>query len=276
MTVPEQVEDGARAVHGSGAAKGLVRAGVGARGLVWLVVSLLTFLVAAGSNQQADQTGALRSISAQPLGTAALGVVVVCFAGLTLFLLLDAAVGHWRDPDRSERYGHRAKSLAKAVLYGALAVSTARFVLTGRGEDDPSSVTARVLALPAGRWVTGIVGLLVVALGLALAVRALRHKHREKLDLPGVPDRLRRPVVLVGAAGLLGRGLGVALLGALVTRAALTADAEQAKGLDAVAQGVADRPYGQVLLVLAAVGVLAFALWSFAEAAWADLDDGVL
>lgn len=276
MTVPEQLGDSARAVHGSRSAQGLVRAGLAARGLVWSVVALLLVLLAVGVDEQADQTGALRSISAQPLGTVALAVIALSFAGLGLFLLLDAAVGHHRDRDDAERYGRRAKSLAKALLYLALAVSTTRFALTGQGDDDPSSVTAQVLALPAGRWLTGVVGVAVVGLGVGLAVRALRRQHREKLDLPDVPPGLRRPVLAVGTAGLLGRGLGVGLFGALVVRAAATADAGEAQGLDAVAQRVAGQPYGQVLLVAAAAGVLCFALWSFAEAAWADLDDGVL
>ncbi len=54
-------------------------------------------------------------------------------------------------------------------------------------------------------------------------------------------------------------------------RAAATFDADDAKGLDAALQAVADRPHGQLLLGLAAVGLLAYGLWSFFEATYSEI-----
>ncbi len=51
-------------------------------------------------------------------------------------------------------------------------------------------------------------------------------------------------------------------------QAAVTFDPKAAKGLDASLKTLGGEPFGQVLLVAAALGLVAFALWSFVEAAW--------
>lgn len=276
MTAAGQARSGAREVHRSGATRALARVGIAGRGLVWGIVGWLTLSVASGEQEQADHTGALRAIAARPLGEAALTVLAVAFGGYALFLVLHAAVGRPAKPDPPSRWGRRAKALAKAPLYAALSAITARVLLGGGGGggEGTTSLTARLMGLPGGRWLTGTAGVVLLGLGVVLALRAVLRRHREKLDLPAVPSWLRRPVLAVGTVGLVGRGAAVALLGGLVIRAAVRFDPAQAKGLDAVVQTVAGQPYGQALLVSAGIGMLAFALWSFAEAAWADLDRG--
>lgn len=274
MTAAGQARSGAREVHRSGATRAVARAGIAGRGLVWGIVGLLTLSVASGGQEQADHTGALRAIAARPLGEAALTVLAVAFGGYALFLVLHAAVGRPAKPDPRSRWGRRAKALAKAPLYAALSAITARVLVGGGGGEGTTSLTARLMSLPGGRWLTGTAGVVLLGLGVVLALRAVLRKHREKLDLPAVPSGLRRPVLAVGTVGLVGRGAAVALLGGLVIRAAVRFDPAQAKGLDAVVQTVAGQPYGQALLVSAGTGMLAFALWSFGEAAWADLDRG--
>jgi hypothetical protein len=60
----------------------------------------------------------------------------------------------------------------------------------------------------------------------------------------------------------------IGLIGAFLVSAAVRFDPDEAKGLDAALQTVAQQPYGRILLGLTAVGVLAYGLWSFVEAAF--------
>ncbi len=269
-TTADGAEQTARDVHGSRAVEVLARLGLASRGLVWLVLAFLAGTLAAGRSAQADQDGALRALKDTSFGGPLLAVLGTGFAGYALWLLLSAAVGH-RDEDGKDRVLQRLKSLGKGLVYAALSYSTFAFLLRDGGGGSAQSRTAEAMSYPGGRFAVGAVGLVVVGIGLYFVVKGFRRKHSECLEHYRVPSALRRPAILVGAVGYVGRGVTLGLVGAFLARAAATFDPDDAKGLDAALQAVAGQPYGRVLLGLTAIGVLAYALWSFVEAAYREI-----
>lgn len=262
------VEGKARQAHGSEAVEKLARLGIAARGLVWLVVGLLALSVVFGGDEQTDKGGALRVIADKPLGEVLLVVLVVGFLGYAAWQLLEAAVGHQKD-DGAKRWGKRALSLGKGLVYAFLAVTTIQFLLRGGGgEDQTQSRTADLLGRTGGRTAVGVIGVVLVVAGIVIAVRALKEKHSKRLKQYRLPDQLKRPAVVIGIVGLVGRGAVIVLIGFFLVRAAWTFDPAQAKGLDAALQSLAQQPFGRVLLGVAVVGMLGYALWSFIEAAY--------
>ena len=264
-------EQAARETRSSRPVQALARLGLGGRGLVWLVLALLAGRLVLGRGAQADQEGAFRTLRDAPAGTPLLVVLALGFAGYAAWCLLTAAVGH-RSEDDGERRRHRLVALGKGAVYAALCFSTVRFLAAGSsGGGSPESRTAGLLGEPPGRVLVGFVGLVVVGIGVGLAARGVVAKHAERLEGYRVPDRLHRPAVVVGAVGIVGRGVVLALVGAFFVQASLTADPDDAKGLDAALQTVAEQPYGRGLLAVAVVALVGYALWSFVEAAFGDL-----
>lgn len=262
------VEQAARDAHRSPAVDALARAGLAARGVVWLVVALLGLSVALGrGEEQTDQQGALRAIVERPFGEALLVVLAVGFAGYALSLALAAAVGHRQESGR-DRLEKRLESGGKAVLYVFLAVTTVRFLLGQRSQGDPApSLTARLLSAPGGRVLLALVGLAVLGVAVALVVRARKGAHAKKIEAWKLPQGWSRTAVRVGTAGQAGRALVLALIGGFLVLAAVRSDASEARGLDAALHAVAQQAYGRVLLTVAVLGLLAYAVWSFLEAA---------
>lgn len=259
--------EAARTARDSRTVEGLARLGLAARGLVWLVLSGLSLTLVQGGSAQADQSGAFRAVADKPFGRPLLVVLGIGFLGYATWLLLDAAVGRRGDDDLLRRVGSGAKSL----VYLALALSTAGFLLRGSAGGSTSSRTAEVMAQPGGRTAVGLVGLVALGIGLYLAVKGLRRKHSECLEHYRVPAALRRPAILCGAVGYVGRGVTIGLIGVFLLRAAVQFDPRHAKGLDAALQTVLEQPYGRILLGLTVIGMLAYALWSFFEAVYRDL-----
>jgi hypothetical protein len=269
VVMTTEVERTAEDVHDSAAMEWLARLGLAARGVVWLVIGLLAASVLLGHDEQTDRQGALRAIADKPFGEALLVVLVVGFAGYALWRALAVAVGH-RDDDGAKRTGKRLLSAGKAVLYGSLAVSTLRFLLDGGSaqSDQTSSRTAKVMAATGGRWLVGVVGVAVVAAGVVMVVRAAQGKHMKKLESYRLDADRTKVAKVVGTAGLSGRGLVLALVGAFLVRAAWQFDPGEAKGLDAALATLAGQAYGKTLLAIAVLCLLAYAAWSFLEAAW--------
>lgn len=261
----ENAEQAARTVHDSTPVELLARLGLFSRGLVFAVLGVLALTLALGSEARADHTGALRALVDKPLGEPLLLVLAVGFAGYAAYLLLSAAVGHRSEDHRTAM---RLKDGFKTLVYVALSFTTFAFLARGEGGDATRSRTADLMSRTGGRTLVAIVGLVVLGVGVYLVVKGLRRKHADCLEQYKIPRALRRPAIAVGAVGYVGRGVTVGLIGAFLVQAAAQTDPRQAKGLDAALQTVAEQPYGPVLLGLTAVGVLAYAVWSFIETAF--------
>ena len=263
------VGQAARKAEDSKAAEGGARAGLVARGVLWLVVGVLALRIALGSGGKADRGGALAALRDQPLGTALLVVLAVAFAAHAVFRLLEGTVGRRDEDDDRQRALKRGWSLSQAVIYGGLAVSTVRFLQSGGGGGAAQKPASQVMELPAGRWLVGLVGAGLVLGGLIVAFRALRQDFTDKLRMP--TGRMRALVKVVGATGLAGRGLVYALLGGFLVEAAKAYDPNKAKGLDEALKSLTGQTFGTALLLIAAVGLVAFGVWSFLEARYKKL-----
>ncbi|MCW2665855.1 MAG: hypothetical protein JWN57_817, partial [Frankiales bacterium] len=268
MTAPaQQAERAAKHAEGSAPVAWLARLGLASRGVVWLVIGLLALSVLLGNREQTDQQGALREIASRPLGELLLVLLAVGFLGYAAWQLLVAAVGHREERDDARRWAARAASLFTGAVYAGLAVLTLRFLAdsSGSGADRTPSLTADVMSRTGGRTVIGVLGVLVVVVGLVMAARGVTGKHLEALDRGRGPRVLQRLAGPLGTAGLVGRGLVLALLGGFLVRAAVQFDPQQAKGLDAALATLAQQPYGKAMLAVAVAGMLAYAAWSFVE-----------
>ena len=78
---------GRRAAN-SNAMRWLARAGLAARGVMYIIIGWIAVEVAFHhSNRQADRTGALHAVSATPIGGILLWLLVIGFIGMTLWRL---------------------------------------------------------------------------------------------------------------------------------------------------------------------------------------------
>jgi hypothetical protein len=247
----------------------LARLGLLGRSLLWFVLGLLAVQVAVGDSAKADREGALRAVAAQSLGEALLWAATAGFLGYAVWRGLAAAVGH-RDEDSSrKRTLLRVFSATQVIFYGFLGFMTGRFVVGSGGSADQqrSAQAAQVLMLPGGRYLLGGVGVGLLAIGAAMCVLALRREHDDRLDSERIPDLLRRPAVAIGLVGRVARGAVTALVGAFVIVAAVQYDPSEARGFDQAMSAVAAQPLGSGLLLAAALGLVAYGLWSAVEAA---------
>ncbi|GHG66365.1 hypothetical protein GCM10012319_08400 [Comamonas sp. KCTC 72670] len=103
-----------------------------------------------------------------------------------------------------------------------------------------------------------------------MATGTLRRPDLQRAARAG-REASRSGVEWAARAGYTARGAVYAVVGALALMLAAGEGGQATDTHGAVAE-VARQPFGSVLLVLLGVGLLAFALWRFAQAAW-DLED---
>jgi hypothetical protein len=127
------------------------RAGLTARGVVWIVIGILGVLLAQGAQtQHADQKGAVQELLSKPFGDVLVILMALGFVGYALWRLSEAAFGV---TGSGMKVGPRLQSLARGVVYLVLA-GTAVSVLLGSSTSQSSqqeTVTAQVMSHPGGR-----------------------------------------------------------------------------------------------------------------------------
>ncbi|MBJ7472702.1 MAG: DUF1206 domain-containing protein [Solirubrobacteraceae bacterium] len=257
------VQDGARQAKESESFRWLVRLGLIAYGVVHLLIGWLAIQLALGDSQgSADNGGALHTLAETPVGRPLLWLLVVGFGALVIWQLAEAAIGH-EDRDGAKRTAERILSAAKAVIYGALAFTSAKIASggsSGGGSSTEETWTARLMEAPAGQGLVGLVGLGILALGAGLAYYGWSEKFTKHLNGSG------RGVVRAGKVGYLAKGVAFGVLGALFVVAAVEHDAQKGGGLDDALKTMLGQPYGPILVGVVGLGIASYGVYCFARA----------
>ena len=262
----------ARQAANSGAINKAARVGFVAKGLVYALIGILAFQIALGDSEQADQQGALQTVAEKPGGTVVLWLMVLGFAGYALWRFSEALWGRRDETDEKKRTAKRLGSAANGAIYLGFGLLALKTVTQGSsGGSTSSDLTAKVLGWPAGEALVVIAGLVVIAIAIGLTVRGLKTDFEKHLDTtrmsPGVFKAVRR----LGQVGYISRGIVFGLVGVLVVKAAMDHQPGQASGFDVALKSVANAPYGQPLLILAALGLICFGTYCLAEARYRRL-----
>jgi Domain of Unknown Function (DUF1206) len=254
----------------------LSRAGLLARGVIYLLIGWLAVQIGLGTGgggKEADRKGALETLAGNPAGDVVLWLLVVGFAGLALWQFAEAVYG--RPVPDGTAPAKRLGSLCRGVFYGVVCAAILGFALGGgapSGNEQSKSFTAKAMAEPGGRWLVLAVGLGFVAWGIGNIVNAVRRKFSEELDTGRMSPRVRSAVEFLGLVGQTARGLVFGAIGAFLAYAAITFDPGKAEGLDGTLRSVAGTPGGRWTLVAVAIGLVIFGVYSCCEARWRKVE----
>jgi hypothetical protein len=268
----------ARQAGNSDGLEHLARVGLLAYGLVHLLVAWIAVQLAwfGGSGKSADQSGAMATLAQSPVGTPLLWVVAVGLIALAVWQA--AEVLRWRSgwtasgKARAKALKKSGKALGKAAIYGALAVLAIRFA-TGSGQSSSQQqqeTTAGVFGWPAGQWLVGAAGLVLIGSGAYHVYKGLTKRFLKEIDTSDANRAAVRMVTRLGQVGFPGKGVALAGVGALLVYAAITFDPSKAQGLDGAMRKILDLPFGHILLTLVALGIAAFGAYLFVRARYPE------
>ncbi len=246
------------------------RIGYGARGFVYLSAGLLTLMAvldlmdgAAGARE------ALAWLSRQPFGRAWL---FLAGAGLLAFVgwrMLQAVFDADHEGRTWRGLSTRMSQAFSGLGYALLAVSAFRLLLLDPANPAAEEVASgreraeQLLSLPLGNWLLVGVGLCIAGVGVSNVVRAWREDFTEYLACSA---KLCRRVAPLARAGYVARGLAWLPLAAFVAMAGLHSRAADVTSFGAALDAVERQPAGAWFLVPAALGFVAFGVFSLVEA----------
>jgi Domain of Unknown Function (DUF1206) len=246
----------------------LGRAGLAARGAVYIVIGGLALEVALGvGGKTTNQTGAMKTIAHEPFGSVLLVLLAIGLAGYAVWRLA-VAVGGLSSRDDAL---HRLAAGGAAIGYGLLCF-TAIEILAGSGSGSGGGAgnarheTAGVLGWGVGPPLVGAIGLVLIGVGLYQAYRGVTGKFLEDSQTSEMARPLRRAFFALAAFGHLARAVIFAFIGFGLLKAAIDYSPASAVGLDGALAKLAHTSAGPVLLGAVAAGLIGFGLYSIADA----------
>jgi Domain of Unknown Function (DUF1206) len=260
----------------------LARVGLLAYGVVHLLVAWLAVQLAwfGGGGKSADQSGAMSTLADSPVGKPLLWVIAVGLIALAGWQAAEvlrwrgqwSASGSVSNKARAKALQKSGKALGKTVVYVVLAVLAIKFA-TGSGKSSSQQqqkTTAGVFGWPAGRWLVGAVGLVLIGVGVYHVYKGVSKRFLKEIDTSDASASALRLVTRLGQVGFPGKGVALAGVGALLLWAAVTFDPSKARGLDGAMHAILDLPFGQVLLPVVALGIAAFGAYLFVRARYPE------
>lgn len=249
----------------------LARFGYAAKGVVYIIIGVLAAYAAfKGSGETTDSHGALEEIISQPYGKYLLGAVAIGLAGYALWRFVQALKDTEDKGSGVKGIVIRIGYAVIGVVYAGLAFSAVQILLGfgSNGDSDSASQewTETLLAQPFGQWLVALVGAIFIIFALSHFYKAYTAKFRRKLVTGEMSPKVQTFAIRTGRFGLTARGIVFGIIGAFFILAALHSNPGEARGLGGALTALQQQTYGQILLGVVALGLIAYGFYMLVEA----------
>ncbi|MBZ9780260.1 DUF1206 domain-containing protein [Pseudomonas sp. REP124] len=253
----------------------LARGGYAARGVLYLIIGIFALLAAVDSTKPKDSEKSLEALLSQPFGYVLVGLVVIglfAYAGWRVFQAIRDVDHHGK---RFKGLVIRAGLLAGGLFNGGLAFFALGLLISGiRSSGDSKGgqtrdLLAHVLSWEASNLLVYLIALLPLGVGIAHIIKGWKASFEKYFEADEDVMQYVRPV---SRLGLMARGVVFIEIGLLLILSGSNYQALHPPGMKDALDALQNLPAGGLVLMLMALGLIAFSVYSFAEAAWRKIN----
>jgi len=274
--VVNKIKEEGKTLAFSRISENLARMGYGARGLIYGVIGILAIGVALGiSGSLQDPQGAIAAIGKNLFGRILLGVVLIGLIGYVLWGLIRAFLDPLHKGKDFKGILERTGYFISAVAYGILIFPTYNYIFSNPNAAQSGAqviqlrnIISTIFLIPFGKYIVGIIGVLVLIVGLYQVYQGLRTNFDKQIKPYALTPKQIKVVKTFGRFGTLARAVVFALIGIFLIFAAYQSNSADVKGIDGALLILLHQPYGHLLLGIVAAGLIAFGCYSLLSAFW--------
>lgn len=203
------------------------RAGCFSLGAVYILIGTWAQLALLRlARPAADEERILQRLREYPGGTVLILCICAGLLGYIAWRLYEAVRDPYRQDGGRAGWLDRTTTALGALAYGFIVISALKVLAGhgGHGEESQRDLARQAMAWPGGRWLMGMLGLAIVAVGIYQLAYVAGGGHRLRIRM----DRLRLPArllaELLACAGFASRAVILWVLGGCVAKAAWTSD----------------------------------------------------
>ena len=244
----------------------VMRAGYGARALVYLVLGGLTIAAAWTGGQTQGTQSALASLKSAPFGQTLLWIIALGLICYAVWRLIAAWYDLERRGDDDEGLAKRAGLVITGLTHAALGVAVAALAMGERsgGSGGAQDWTAKLMSLPFGKWLVAAVALGIIGAAIHYVLKGWKRKYERYIRVTSTTRKLD-PLLRFGFVAY---GVVLAIVGGFLLVAGLQSDPSEAKGIGDALAYVRGQPFGRWMLGLLGLGLLGFAVENAVEAVY--------
>ncbi|QHT66819.1 DUF1206 domain-containing protein [Rhodocytophaga rosea] len=256
--------------------KKLARFGFVAKGIIYVLLGIMAVMAAIGqgSTQEASKNGVAQLIFEQPFGRVLAILLVIGLAGYVIWRFVEAIMDPQGSGSDSKGMVKRIGYFISGLLYTGFAVSIIKQLIGSGGGSSNSQQTwtAKLLEMEAGPFILIVIGLIIVASGIAQFIKAYKAKFKKHLRLEGVQTETRKWITRIGKIGFTARGIVWLIVGYFIIRAGMQSDASEVQGSQGAFSFLQQMSYGHWILLVVAIGVTAYGVFQFVKARYYQIN----
>jgi len=259
----------------------IARVGMFAKGVVYVILGLLTAIYAFGSGgQKAGKDSALQFVYQQPFGKILLAILA---AGLICYVVW-RFIQAFRDPenkgDDKSGIGTRIAYAASGVIYGVFAFEAIRMLFSsgssGGGGNQKETIVSTLLGQPFGQILVGIVAVVFFGKAIYQIYRAVSGKFAKKVQDSELDHRVKDTLRKAGYVGYIARGIVIGIIGYFFLQAAIEANPNEAGGTQQAFDFIqSSTAWGTILLGIIAIGLACYGVFMFVKARYRVLPSSI-
>jgi len=250
----------------------LTRLGYAVKGFLYVAIGFIAIASALGkSKTPADQLGAISTFAKLPNADIILWIILIGLISYSLWGVIRAVLDPFHKGTDAKGLLARAGFLVSAATYASFVLPTYDLIRGARHASSSTStahMVSRLMDMPMGRWLVGAIGVAAVLAGLYQIYSGIKQNYDEVFKTYALSAEQLKIARQMGRYGTIARGIVFALVGFFLALAAYQARPGTAQGLNGALKYLGQQPYGLYLLLIVALGLIAFGLYSFMNAAW--------
>ena len=251
------------------------RFGYAACGFIYIAIGLVAAAVALGLGEAPTGShGVMRFLSRQPFAPlllATLGIGLAGYAALNI-------TGAISDPERRgvsiAAIILRSIDILTGALYIALTFAALGFLVGSWDSSNTAAALAeRLLSIPFGSTILGLIGVSLIVGSGYLFVRAAREEFGEMLDRRAMSKTMRSAIRFAARAGTAARGVIFAVCGIFAIRSAVSRSPQRIGDVDDALAAIGEGKLGPILLAAMGAGFMAYGIYQLGKARYQRVVD---
>ena len=249
--------------------KNVARAGLVAKGIVYVILGALGFMaafeIAGQSNNDTNKTGVFTSVKDFPGG-----IIVLIFlaAGLLCYSLWRGVQAFSNTDDPEKKWSKRARYFFSGLVYLSLAVTAIQLIFRNKNDNGDKNQywASQILDHPFGQWMIGLAALILAAVGIYQIYYGLSEKYKKHVQQLNLHSTGSVLLLRSGKVGYISRGIVWLILAYLFLKAAIHDNSSEAGDTGKAFSFIEESTFGSYMLGGLGIGLIAYGVFNFIRA----------